>query len=151
MDGIQLYNTGHVTSFTIVLRPFVSFGAINVILTSWFLPRYAQCYRLSNESVLYGIFCVDLRFVLLQQTILLDAEFKYLLIFSIWVKSTLLNWNKNNKSRYQHDKYGRKIVFHMLTMNIRQFHPRVEWPYIQWQPMNTGAIVQDKMVWNQDC
>ena len=30
--------------------------------------------------------------------LMLDAEFKYLIIFSIWVKSTLLNWNKNNSS-----------------------------------------------------
>ena len=51
-----------------------------------------------NKTVLYGVFGVVLRFVLLEQTKLLDAEFKYLIIFSIWVKSTLLNWNKNNSS-----------------------------------------------------
>ena len=31
--------------------------------------------------------------------------------FSIWVKSILLNWNKNNSSRNEHDKYERKILF----------------------------------------
>ena len=53
---------------------------------------------LFNETVFYGVFGVVLRFVLLEQTKLLGAEFKYLIIFSIWVKSTLLNWNKNNSS-----------------------------------------------------
>ena len=61
---------------------------------------------LINETVFYGVFRVVLRFVLLEhcdivlleQTKLLDAEFKYLTIFSIWVKLTLLNWNKNNSS-----------------------------------------------------
>ena len=38
---------------------------------------------LFNESVFYGVFGVGLRFVLLEQTKLLDAEFKYLFIFSI--------------------------------------------------------------------
>ena len=53
---------------------------------------------LYNELVFYG---VGLRFVLIEQTKHLDAEFKYLIIFSIWVKSTLLNWNKNNSSSNQ--------------------------------------------------
>ena len=44
-----------------------------------------------NESVFYGVFGVVLQFVLVEQTKLLDAEFKYLITFSIWVKSTLLN------------------------------------------------------------
>ena len=71
---------------------------------------------LFNETVFYGVFGVVLRFVLLEQTKLLDAEFKYLIIFSIWVKSTLLNWNKPR-------------VLHDFDT------PRVEWPYIQWQHM----------------
>ena len=36
---------------------------------------------LFNETVFYGVFGVALRFVLLEQTKLLDAEFKYLIIF----------------------------------------------------------------------
>ena len=89
--------------------PLVSFGAINVIVTSRFLPdTHSATDRRSlfqkficplfNESVFQGVFCVGLRFVLLEQTKLLDAEFKYLIIFSIWVKPTLLNLNKNNSS-----------------------------------------------------
>ena len=31
--------------FPLFSRSPVSFGAISVIVTSWFLPRYAQCYR----------------------------------------------------------------------------------------------------------
>ena len=41
---------------------------------------------------------VVLRFVLIKQTKLLNVEFKYLVTFSIWVKSTLLNGNENNSS-----------------------------------------------------
>ena len=40
------------------------------------------CYKRNElESVFYGVFGVGLRFVLLEQTKLLDAEFKYLIIF----------------------------------------------------------------------
>ena len=31
--------------YQLFLRPSVSFGTINVIVTSWFLPQYAQRYR----------------------------------------------------------------------------------------------------------
>ena len=117
--------------FPLFLRPSVSFGAINAIVTSWFLLRYAQGYRSTkpfqkyicqffNESVFYGVFGVDLRFV----PLLLDAEFKYNNIFSIWVKSTVLNWNKKNSSRNKHDKYERKILFYRLPLNKRPFRPR---------------------------
>ena len=34
------------------------------------------------ESVFYGVFGAGLRFVLLEQNKLLDAEFRYLIIFS---------------------------------------------------------------------
>ena len=133
----QLYHIGHVTS--IVFHCFQGRPHHLAQLTSlWrhdFSPDtqsatdrrsiFRNVFRLLfNETVYYGVFGVVLRFVLLEQTKLLDAEFKYLIIFSIWVKSTLINWNKNNSSPNQHDKYERKILFHRLPLNIRPFHPR---------------------------
>ena len=38
-------------------------------------------YRQDNESVFFGVFGVGLWFVLIEQTNILDAEFKYLIIF----------------------------------------------------------------------
>ena len=95
---------------------------------------------LFNETVFYGVFGVVLRFVLLEQTKLLDAEFKYLIIFSIWVKSTLLNWIKiihhQIKTINMREKYS-FIGCHWIKPRVlHDFDtPRVEWPYIQWQPM----------------
>ena len=103
----QLYQIGHVTS--IVFHCFQGHPHHLAQLTSlWrhdFSPDtqsatdrrsiFRNLFRpLFNETVFYGVFDVVLRFVLLEQTKLLDAEFKYLIIFSIWVNSTLLNWNK---------------------------------------------------------
>ena len=47
------------------------------------------------DWVYYDVFGVNLQ-LFLEQTKLLYAEFKYLIIFSIWIKSTLLNKNENN-------------------------------------------------------
>ena len=107
----QLYHISHVTS--IVFHCFQGRPHHLAQLTSlWrhdFSPDtqsatdrrsiFRNLFRpLFNETVFYDAFDVVLWFVLLEQTKLLDAEFKYLIIFSIWVKSTLLNWNKNNSS-----------------------------------------------------
>ena len=105
----QLYYIGHVTS--IVCHCFQGRPYDLAELTSLWRHDFSpdtqsatdgrSCFQkficpLFNESVFYGVFGVGLRFVLLEQTKRLDAEFKYL---SIWVKSTLLNSNKNNSSR----------------------------------------------------
>ena len=103
----QLYYICHVTS--IVFRCFQGRPNQLAPLTSLWRHDFSSVTHsatdrrsifrnLFNESVFYGVFGVVLQFVLVEQTNLLDAEFKYLIIFSIWVKSTLVSWNRNNSS-----------------------------------------------------
>ena len=103
----QLYYIGHVTSIVFHcfqgrpyhLAPLMSLWRHDLSSDTHSATNRGSIFRnlfvdyLVNRS--YVIFCVVLQFVLLEQTKLLDAKFKYLIIFSIWVKSTLLNWNKN--------------------------------------------------------
>ena len=72
--------------------------------------RILFVHYLMNLSF-YGVFGVVLQFVPLEQTKCLDANSTILLFFSILVKSTLLNWNKNNSSPNYDDKYERKYSF----------------------------------------
>ena len=171
----QLYHIGHVTS--IVFHCFQGRPHRLAQLTSlWrhgFSPDtqsatvrrsiFRNLFRpLFSETVFYGIFGVVLRFVLSEQTKLLDAEFKYLIIFF-------------NLSKINFAKLKQKIIHHLInTINMREKYsfigchwiyghstrgvskscktrgkprvlhdfdtPRVEWPYIQWQPMKESYI-----------
>ena len=101
----QLYYIGHVTS--IVFHYFQGRPYHLAPLTSlWrhdFSPdTHSATDRRSLFGNLFVHYLMNRSFMAylasvcgLEQTKLLDVEFKYLIIFSIWVKSTLLKWNKN--------------------------------------------------------
>ena len=158
-----LYHIGHVTS--IVFHCFQGRPHHLAQLTSLWRHDFFPIRRALPIDVAFSEICFVyylmkrsfmaslasfLRFVLLEQTKILDAEYKYLIIFSFWVISTLLNWNKNNSSPNSHDKYERKILFHRLP-KPRVLHdfdtPRVEWPYIQWQPMKESYNTRPGKLW----
>ena len=116
--------------FPLFSRPSVSFGAINVTVTSRTPPptpplpanTHSAIDRRSMFRNLFVHYLMNRSFMASLAS--LDAEFKYIIIFWIWVKLTLLNWIKNNSSPNLHNKYERKILFHRLPLNIRPFYPR---------------------------
>ena len=128
----QLYYIGHVISIVFHcfqghpyhLAPLTSLWRHELSPDTHSATDRRSMFRNLFESVFYGVFGVVLRVDFIEQTKLLDAEFKYIMNFSIWVKSTLLNWNKNNSSPKKHEKHERKILLHRLPLNIRPFHPR---------------------------
>ena len=89
-------------------------GGIEVI------PIYKQY---NPRSIFYGVFGVVLRFVL-EQTKLLDAEFKYLILFFNLSKTSFAKLKQNHSSPNLCDRYEREILFHRLPLNIRPFHLR---------------------------
>ena len=130
--------TYHVTSIVFL----IVFKTVNII---WCLKRHCDVmisasksmalpkvvaffrnlfFKLFIEYDFHGVSAADLRLNCSIKTKLLDAEFEYLVTFSIWVELILLNENKNNLSPKEHDKYGRLILFYNLPLNIWPFHPR---------------------------